>query len=240
MGRIKIITRRGGGLPEREFAGFGEAAEWIIGTGRSSNPDIKVVAQVILAGCRNSQSKSPARRGAYGFGWESRERRVTRSGGGLPEREFDSLASAARWCREAGLTKAKRDDNVTTRLSGRRFGFDWKLERPSSERPSSDETETDGQALNLGSKWESKWKRTGRRRQPVRRRRIDGSTPLGEVIARLGAEIEDDRRILEEKRRLLDERRRILVRLEKMEKTRREGAGEPGEPGTATARQEAS
>lgn len=234
MGRIKIITRRGGGLPEREFAGFGEAAEWIIGTGRSSNPDIKVVAQVILAGCRNSQSKSPARRGAYGFGWESRERRVTRSGGGLPEREFDSLASAARWCREAGLTKAKRDDNVTTRLSGRRFGFDWKLERPSSERPSSDETETDGQALNLGSKWKSKWKRTGRRR------RIDGSTPIGEVIARLGAEIEDDQRILEEKRRLLEERRRILVRLEKMEKTRRDGAGRPGEPGTAPARQEAS
>lgn len=233
MGRIKIITRRGGGLPEREFAGFGEAAAWIIGTGRSSNPDIKVVAQVILAGCRNSQSKSPARRGAYGFGWESRERHVTRSGGGLPEREFDSLASAARWCREAGLTKAKRDDNVTTRLSGRCFGFDWKLERPSSD-------ETDGQALNLGSKWKSKWKRTGRRRRTGWRRRIDGSTLISEVIARLGAEIEDDQRILEEKRRLLEERRLILGRLEKMEKTRRDGAGRPGEPGTAPARQEAS
>lgn len=230
MGRIKIITRRGGGLPEREFAGLGEAAEWIIEAGLSSNSDVKAVANAILA------SKSPARRGAaYGFEWESRERHVTRSGGGLPEREFDSLASAARWCREAGLTKAEKDYNVTAWLRGRRFGFDWKLERPSS-----DETETDGQALNLGSKWESKWKRTGRRRRTGWRRRIDGSTPIGEVIARLGAEIEDDQRILEEKRRLLDERRRILVRLEKMEKTRRDEAGRPGEPGTATARQEAS
>ena len=172
MGRIKIITRRGGGLPEREFAGLGEAAEWIIEAGLSSNSDIKAVANAILASA---------------------------------------------W------------------LRGRRFGFDWKLERPSS-----DETETDGQALNLGSKWESKWKRTGRRRRTGWRRRIDGSTPIGEVIARLGAEIEDDQRILEEKRRLLDERRRILVRLEKMEKTRRDEAGRPGEPGTATARQEAS
>lgn len=239
MGRIKIITRRGGGLPEREFAGLGEAAKWIIEAGLSSNSDVKAVVHAIV------ESKSPARRGAYayGFKWESRERRVTRSGGGLPEREFDSLASAARWCREAGLTKAEKDYNVTTWLRGRRFGFDWALERPSSDEAIA---RTEGGIEAGGSRRYDgpKGQGGGMGRTTIRRgggrRRIDGSTPIGEVIARLGAEIEDDQRILEEKRRLLEERRLILGRLEKMEKTRRDGAGRPGEPGTAPARQEAS
>lgn len=104
----RIMVRRGGGLPEREFASVEAAAEWLIETGRSSSSDVGSVRSRLSRVCRNSKAKSQeARGGAYGFDWESRAYRVTRRGGGLPDKTFDSALSAARWCREAGLSKCE-------------------------------------------------------------------------------------------------------------------------------------
>lgn len=122
---VRFITRRGGGMPDRTFDSIVDAAYWVFGE-RLSKGLPRTIANVL---------KSQGRH--YGFEWTTRERRVTRSGGGLPDRTFDTVMDAARWCRETGLSRTKNDVGAYSTILSVCFGkcprfcgFDWELERP--------------------------------------------------------------------------------------------------------------
>ena len=58
---------------------------------------------------------------------------VKRKGGGLPDREFDSVRDAADWCRETGRSRA-RPKLVIASIATRVFcGFIWTAEHVSSD-----------------------------------------------------------------------------------------------------------
>lgn len=122
-----IVTRTGGGLPERTFDGLAAAAEWIVGTGRSDATPGQVAASLTRGGRDGTR---------YGFHWRSRRRHVTRHGGGLGDRTFDSIRDAARWCRANGLSKAGNDTAACSKIRaacayrGETYcGFEWEAER---------------------------------------------------------------------------------------------------------------
>lgn len=122
---VRFITRRGGGMPDRTFDSIVDAAYWVIGE-RLSKGLPRTVANVLKTQGRH-----------YGFDWTTRERRVTRRGGGLPDRTFDTVMDAARWCRGTGLSRTKNDVGAYSTILSvcfkkcQRFcGFEWELERP--------------------------------------------------------------------------------------------------------------
>lgn len=122
---VRFITRKGGGMPDRTFDSIVDAAYWVIGE-RLSKGLPRTVANVLKTQGRH-----------YGFDWTTRERRVTRRGGGLPDRTFDTVMDAARWCRDTGLSRTKNDVgaystilSVCFKKCPRFCGFEWELERP--------------------------------------------------------------------------------------------------------------
>lgn len=181
----KVMTRSGGGM----FASVRAAAEWVIATGRTSSTDVDYVMNRLSS------------KGAYGFRWKSREYRITRHGGGLPDETFDSRRDAARWCRETGRAKTTNDRNAMNGMPGPYLGFNWELERIPSGEPAGPTAADGGPIADAIARLEGEIEADGRR-------------------------IEDLERTLGETRRLLEAKREELESLEALRRANAAAASE--------------
>lgn len=128
---------------------------------------------------------------------------VKRKGGGLPDREFDSVRDAADWCRETGRSRA-RPKLVIASIATRVFcGFIWTAEHVSSD-DSVDRALISGNDAALPSL----------ERADSVSASHDKTLTVRDIIDRTSEEVEKEKRDIADLQRKLEERQWFLQQLE--------------------------
>lgn len=128
---------------------------------------------------------------------------VKRKGGGLPDREFDSVRDAADWCRETGRSRA-RPKLVIASIATRVFcGFIWTAEHVSSD-DSVDRALISGNDAALPSL----------ERADSVSASHDKTLTVCDIIDRTSEEVEKEKRDIADLQRKLEERQWFLQQLE--------------------------
>ena len=124
---------------------------------------------------------------------------VKRKGGGLPDREFDSVRDAADWCRETGRSRA-RPKLVIASIATRVFcGFIWTAEHVSVDRALISGNDAALPSLERADSVSASH---------------DKTLTVRDIIDRTSEEVEKEKRDIADLQRKLEERQWFLQQLE--------------------------